>query len=173
MDEHALQPVDHAARAAAAGAAPDLRIRPARPEEAAFLTGLSLRSKAVWGYDAAFLARCHALLRLSAEAILARPHFVAEEMGRVVGFYGLEPEEDGVGLDYMFVEPDAIGKGVGRALWQHAVETARALGHETLIVVSDPNAEGFYRRMGARPAGARPSDAEPGRVLPVLRFHLR
>jgi predicted N-acetyltransferase YhbS len=90
----------------------------------------------------------------------------------VLGFYGFEPEAEGVGLDYMFVEPDAMGEGVGRALWQHAVATARALGHPALIVVADPNAEGFYRRMGAQPAGARPSELDPARLLPVLRFPL-
>ena len=33
-------------------------LRPADPSEAALLTDLCLRSKAVWGYDAAFMARC-------------------------------------------------------------------------------------------------------------------
>jgi GNAT superfamily N-acetyltransferase len=97
---------------------------------------------------------------------------VTETPGRVLGFYGFEPAEGGVGLDYLFVEPDAIGMGVGTALWRHAVETARALGHCSLTVVADPHAEGFYRRMGAVPAGAQPSDLLPGRLLPVLRFSL-
>jgi len=147
-------------------------IRPARAEEAGLLTDLSLRSKAVWGYDAAFLARCRAAMTVKVEAILTRPHYVAEIEGAVVGFYGFEPEVDGIGLDYLFVAPEAIGGGVGRALWAHAVAVAAALGHENLIVVSDPNAEGFYRRMGARPVGARPSDLEPGRLLPLLRYPL-
>ena len=149
-----------------------LAIRPARADEAGLLTDLSLRSKAVWGYDAAFLARCRAAMTVKVEAILTRPHYVAELDGAVVGFYGFEPEAHGIGLDYLFVAPEAIGVGVGRVLWEHAVETARALGHENLIVVSDPNAEGFYRRMGARPIGARPSDLEPGRLLPLLRYPL-
>ena len=147
-------------------------IRPARAEEAALLTDLALRSKAVWGYDSAFLARCQAAMTVKVEAILTRPHYVAEIEGAVVGFYGFEPEADGIGLDYLFVAPEAIGGGVGRALWAHAVAVAAALGHENLIVVSDPNAEGFYRRMGARPIGARPSDLEPGRLLPLLRYPL-
>ncbi len=157
---------------------PELRfvIRPARVEEAAALTELSLRSKAVWGYDASFLARCRLAMQVKAAAIERQPHFVAEAAGaapgRILGFYGFEPEAEGVGLDYLFVEPDVIGRGVGTALWRHAVETARALGHSALIVVADPNAEGFYRRMGARPIGAQGSDLERGRLLPVLRFPL-
>ncbi|MGE0652852.1 MAG: GNAT family N-acetyltransferase [Alphaproteobacteria bacterium] len=160
---------EHRQRAALA-----FTIRPARVEEAAALTDLSLRSKAVWGYEASFLARCRLAMQVKTEAIESQPHFVAEAQGRILGFYGFEAaaEPRAVGLDYLFVEPDAIGRGVGGALWRHAVETARNLGHRNLIVVADPNAEGFYRRMGALPIGAQASDLEPGRLLPVLRFLL-
>ena len=61
-----------------------------------------------------------------------QPHYVAEIDGRMAGFYGFEPLPDGVGLDYMFVEPEFIGRGVGRALMDHAVALARELGHATL-----------------------------------------
>lgn len=154
-------------------AASTLRIRPARPEEADALSDLATRSKAVWDYDAAFLALCRTALRVKFENVLAWPYHVAERDGQLLGFYGFEPVPEGIGLDFMFVAPEAIGQGVGRALWDHAVATARALGYETLMVVADPNAEGFYRRMGARTVGAQPSDLQPGRFLPVLRFQLR
>jgi GNAT superfamily N-acetyltransferase len=163
--------------APAAQPADRLVIRPARAEEARLLTDLSLRSKAVWGYDAVFLARCRIAMTLKAANITAQPHYVAEldlgELGlRIAGFYGFEPEDGGVGLDYLFVEPALIGRGIGSRLWRHAVATARRLGYPALIVVSDPHAEAFYLRMGARRIGWRGSDLEPGRKLPVLRFPL-
>jgi GNAT superfamily N-acetyltransferase len=150
----------------------DLRIRPARADEAELLTDLSLRSKAFWGYDAGFLARCRAVMTVKARNIESHPHYVAELAGRVAGFYGFEPEIDGVGLDYLFVEADLVGHGIGSTLWRHAVDTARGLGHAALIVVSDPNAEGFYLRMGCRRIGTRPSELENGRQLPLLRLAL-
>lgn len=148
-------------------------IRPARADEAALLTELSLRSKAVWNYDAKFLAKCRGVMAVKAANIELRPHHVAQFDGAVAGFCGFEPEPDGVGLDYMFVEPDFIGHGVGRALWNHAAALARQLGNHALIVVSDPNAEGFHLKMGARRIGARPSDLEPGRSLPLLKYPLK
>lgn len=160
------------APAEVATATGDLRIRPARVEEADLLTDLSLRAKAVWGYDAGFLARCRAVMTVKAANIELRPHFVAEPDDRLAGFYGFEPEATGIGLDYLFVEPDLIGRGIGHTLWNHAVATARRLGHGALIVVSDPNAEGFYLRMGCRCIGTRPSELESGRQLPLLRFVL-
>ncbi len=153
-------------------AAGKLCIRPARADEAEILTDLSLRSKAFWGYDASFLARCRAVMTVKARSIETYPHYVAELDGRIAGFYGFEPEAAGVGLDYLFVETDLVGRGVGRALWRHAVDTARGLGHRALIVVSDPNAEGFYLKMGCRRIGTRPSELENGRQLPLLRFAL-
>jgi GNAT superfamily N-acetyltransferase len=147
-------------------------IRPARADEAEHLTDLSLRSKTYWGYDASFLARCRSIMRVKTANIETWPHYVAEVGGRVAGFYGLERDDEGVGLDYMFVETEFIGRGIGRALWNHAVATAQGLGHRALIVVSDPNAEGFYLKMGAQRVGARISDLEPNRRLPVLRFAL-
>ena len=155
--------------------APDtaLRIRRARAAEAPELTELSLRSKALWGYDAAFLARCRIAMQVKEANIDKQPHYVAEVDGQVAGFYGFEPLPDGVGLDYMFVDPDFVGRGVGRALMDHAVALARELGHDSLTIVADPNAEGFYRRMGAQRIGSQASDVDPYRQLPLMRIMLR
>lgn len=136
------------------------------------MTDLSLRSKALWGYEAAFLARCRAIMTVTAAAIDSRPHFVAVTDRGIAGFYGIEPESEGVGLDHLFVDPDLIGRGIGCSLWAHAVVTARSLGHRAMIVASDPNAEGFYLKMGCRRIGTRPSDLESGRQLPLLRYIL-
>ncbi len=42
-----------------------------------------------------------------------------------------------------------------------------ASGGATLRIASDPNAEGFYLKMGARRVGETPSQPE-GRALPLL-----
>ena len=149
------------------------RIRRARASEAPELTELSLRSKALWGYDAAFLARCRIAMQVKEANVETQPHYVAEIDGRMAGFYGFEALPDGVGLDYMFVDPEFVGRGVGRALMDHAVALARDLGHASLTIVADPNAEGFYRRLGAQRVGSQASDVGPDRQLPVLRIALR
>ncbi|WP_199737226.1 MULTISPECIES: GNAT family N-acetyltransferase [Micromonospora] len=150
----------------------DLLIRPARPEEAGELTELALRSKAHWGYDEEFLTRCRAELTLTATDIAERQVTVAERNGRVVGLAvlaGGPPEPE---LDMLFVDPPAIGTGVGRVLFQHVVSAARAAGARTLWIEADPGAEAFYRRVGAVAAGTSISPST-GRKLPRLRRDLR
>jgi len=150
-----------------------LSIRRARPAEAGRLTEIAFAAKAVWGYSPSFMARCRASLAVDPADILPRCFHLAEAAdGEVLGFYGFKPEPDGIGLSHLFVQPAAIGRGVGRALWDHAVAEARRLGPDRLIVVSDPNAAGFYLRMGAESAGGRLSEVEPERVLPVFRLRL-
>jgi GNAT superfamily N-acetyltransferase len=150
-----------------------IRIRAARPGEAAELTALALSAKAHWGYPASFMARCRAALAIDARMIERGFFRLAEAAdGGILGFYGFEAETEGIGLSHLFVRPAAIGGGIGRALWQDAVAQARRAGHRQLVVIGDPNAAGFYRRMGAIAAGARPSEIDPARALPLFRLPL-
>jgi GNAT superfamily N-acetyltransferase len=155
---------------------PDLdpAIRRARPAEAAALSALALHSKAHWGYDADFLAACRDDLTLSADDIASSPVYVFDGVHAPLGFYRLLQQEDGVAvLDDLFVEPAAMGQGVGRRLWRHAVSTATKLGCSEMVWQSDPQAEGFYLAMGAQRVGESASTVMPGRMLPLMRFPLR
>jgi GNAT superfamily N-acetyltransferase len=156
--------------------APDVdpAIRRARPVEAGVLSALALRSKAHWGYDADFLAACRDDLTLSPDEIATSTVYVFDGGDTPSGFYRLVVQDDGVAeLDDLFVEPAAMGQGVGRRLWQHAVATAANLGCSEMVWQSDPQAEGFYLAMGAQRAGESESTVTPGRMLPLMRFRLR
>ena len=152
----------------------DLALRAARPAEAQALTELALIAKAHWGYPASFMALCRAALTIDEAMIRCQLFRLAEGTeGRLLGFYGFEPASDGdIGLSHLFVRPESIGAGIGRALWMDAVAMARRRRHRRLIVISDPHAAGFYRHMGAEPAGSAPSEIDPGRVLPMFRVQL-
>ena len=56
----------------------------------------------------------------------------------------------------------------------HAAGVAAATGATVMEIESDPNAEGFYKRMGATRVGEVAAEIEgEKRVLPLLRFDLR
>lgn len=141
-----------------------MHVRPARVEEASALTELAMRSKAHWGYDAAFLAACRDELTVRAVDI---PRIdVADLDGTAIGMVRLESER----VEDLFVEPTSIGTGVGRVLFRHAVRRAAAEGMKRLRIDADPNAEGFYLAMGAHRTGESPSASIPGRMLPSLEL---
>ncbi|MEU5717520.1 GNAT family N-acetyltransferase [Streptomyces sp. NPDC020403] len=147
-------------------------VREGRPDEAAALTALALRSKAHWGYDEAFLAACRAELAVRPQDVQARRTAVAEQDGRVLGFTMLDGAPPRGALGMMFVEPDTIGRGVGRLLLEHTAERARRLGFVMLTIDADPGAEPFYTAMGAVRVGTVPSGSVPGRELPLLELAL-
>ena len=143
-----------------------VRLRAARPDEAEALSGLTMRSKAYWGYDEAFLAACREDLRLRRGEVVERRTVVAERDGLVLGVATLEGDPPDGELGLLFVEPDVIGGGVGRLLYRHVLEEAGRLGFSQVRIESDPNAEAFYLAMGAerREVARRRTDG----VLPVL-----
>ncbi|MFD7258660.1 GNAT family N-acetyltransferase [Streptomyces sp. NPDC059874] len=149
------------------------QLRAARADEAEALTGLVMRSKAHWGYDAGFLAACERDLRIRARDVADRRIVVAEdERGAVLGLASLEGAPPQAVLGLLFVEPAAIGRGVGRLLYRDVLRRAVELGVRRLVIDSDRHAAGFYRAMGAVPAGGPgagggPEDLVPFEVAPV------
>ena len=149
----------------------DLKLRPASPSEAEAISALAYRSKAYWGYDQAFLDRVRNQLTVRSERIRDGHVIVAERGGELLGFYQLGGEPPDGELMDLFIEPGAIGTGLGRRLWEHAVQSARERGYRSLSLESDPNAEPFYLHMGATRIGER--EVSPGRRLPVMLISLQ
>lgn len=145
-------------------------IRAARPDEGERLREIAKAAKGYWGYDADLLEGW-----ISQEdftpASPEREFYVAEENGRAIAFSSLIPRGETCWLEDLWVEPESIGSGVGTQLFRHAVERARELGASMLEWEADPNAVGFYERMGGR--RIRDSEvSEFGRVLPVMALNL-
>ena len=147
---------------------PETVIRRATEGDAARLTDLALRSKAVWGYDAAFMDACRVELTISAQSIRRRPTFLLEDRERLAGFYQLRLSGPSAEVAQFFIAPEALRGGLGRRLWRHLEQTARQAGARRLEVDSDPNAEGFYLAMGMMRRGQAPSGSIAHRVLPHL-----
>jgi GNAT superfamily N-acetyltransferase len=154
---------------------PGAGIRSARVEEAAALSDLCVRSKAVWGYDDSFMALARNVLQVGVRQIAAGDVWVATTAdGSVAGVVALAPgEQPGtLDLDKLFVEPRHIRAGFGRALLDHATREAKRRGATRLTILADPYAAPFYERNGARRIGEAPSDAIPGRLVPLYEMTL-
>ncbi|MFF4160833.1 GNAT family N-acetyltransferase [Streptomyces sp. NPDC001678] len=109
---------------------------------------------------------------------------VAEAAGAVTGWvcFGYCRDADqppGTGELYaLYVRPDLIGTGIGRALWIAALEGLRGLagreGTSVVLWVAKDNARArrFYERAGCRPDGAERSDDYAGTAVPEVRYVL-
>ncbi len=147
--------------------------RMARPDEAAALTALCLRSKASNGYDAAFMAACAAELTVTPGEIAEGLFWVAGDAPPLGCAQLILDARGGAGeVARVFVDPECQGRGIGRALWGRVLAEARAQGLRRLHLDADPFAEEFYRRLGFRETGRSPSGSIPGRTLARMRLDL-
>lgn len=149
-----------------------LLIRAPDIEELPALSALCLRSKAVWGYDAAFLEACRGELAFDPRDLAASRIAVAARGHSVVGVAQVRTAGREADLLKLFVEPAAMRSGVGQALFAWAIGVARERGAQRMTIEADPDAAPFYRRFGARDAGLVPSGSIAGRWLPKLIVEL-
>ena len=146
--------------------APDIAELPA-------LSELCVRSKAVWGYDAAFMAACRSELSFHPGDLASSQIAVAARNNRVLGVAQVKMKDrNEADLAKLFVEPAAMRGGVGQALFAWASDAAREMGASQMTIEADPDAAPFYRRLGARDAGLVPSGSIAGRMLPKLVLEL-
>jgi GNAT superfamily N-acetyltransferase len=124
-------------------------IRPAREDEGPALEALMHASN---GYSTPEQRRLIERVRVPVgEGALTFVHADAAGLG---GFYTLLQHAGGRWeIDLFFTANDRQGSGLGRALFAHAAAEAARRGGRELLIVSNPPAAGFYRRMGAREDG--------------------
>ena len=145
-----------------------LRIRRAEAHDCDALGAIARSAKAAWGYPQAALDAWAQELTVTAESVARHPTFAAELDGRVAGFYQSIVRGTACELEHLWVAPEHMRHGVGRALLAHALRHAADSGFAQLQVDADPHAEGFYLRCGARRTGAvaAPLAGSPQRVRP-------
>jgi ribosomal protein S18 acetylase RimI-like enzyme len=105
--------------------------------------------------------------------------FVAELEGRVVGFLfwgpteGIDATAETADVYAIYLDPDAIGRGIGRALLDAAVSDMMAAGFAAAVLwVLDTNdrARRFYERAGWRPDGGTKIEDREGGTLHEVRY---
>ena len=105
--------------------------------------------------------------------------WVAGHTGQLVGFIITRPSEDEDAARLtaevlaLYLDPEAVGCGIGRNLFAHAVADLQQRGYcqATLWVLeSNARARRFYEAAGWTPDGGRKSEERPGFLLHEVRY---
>ena len=155
-----------------------INIRKAKPEEHEMLTQISFAAKRYWDYPQEYFDIWKDELTISEDYIKNNTVFVVEASGEPAAYYsivevkqefivGRTKVEKGFWLEHMFVLPKHIGGGIGRAMYAHMKGFCKDNGIAQLRIFADPNAKGFYEKMGAVYIEERPSSIE-GRTVSLF-----
>ena len=146
-----------------------IHIRQAEPSEASTLTTIALAAKRYWNYPETDIDLWRESLTFTPASLSKAIVYVAVHNEKIVGFYSLitTRDDDTYELDDLWIRPNYIGQGIGKKLFKHAVALVEVQGGKTLRLVAEPNAIGFYQKMGMRKVAEKASSPE-GRVLDVM-----
>ena len=151
-----------------------IQIRRAQPDEAAALTEIAHAAKRHWGYPENWIEHWKDDLTITPDFITTNEMYVAVACEEIAGCCALVMSGSLAEVEHMWIKPEHMGNGVGRALFNQVVSRAKSLDARAVELSADPNAEGFYQRMGATRIGEVRSEIEgQPRVLPRMSFALQ
>ncbi len=144
-------------------------IRRATIDDTTTLTNLAHAAKRYWGYPEHWIKHWETELTISNEFVNENEVYLLASEDEVRGFYALAVRNDKAELEHLWVAPPHIGTGVGKELFTHAMQRAAGRDISQVEISADPNAEGFYKKMGAHRIGEVRADMdnEP-RTVPRL-----
>ena len=150
-----------------------MEIRIAKPEDAEKLSQIAFAAKSYWKYPGKWLELWKKDLTVTPKNIAESEVHAMTENGEIVGFYELRIDGTMAALENLWIDPPHIGSGIGRTLFAHALKKAVSLNVRILNIVSDPHAEGFYVKMGAKRIGNFQTEVDGNeRLLPIMRIEL-
>jgi GNAT superfamily N-acetyltransferase len=146
-----------------------IEIRRALPDEADALAEIALAAKRHWGYPERWIEIWRPMLTITPDFVAEADVWVIIIDGEQAGFCALIYSGERAALEHFWVLPGFMGQGVGGQLFGHALSRCREKGCTVLENESDPKAQGFYEKMGARKVGEHVGeiDGRP-RILPVM-----
>jgi GNAT superfamily N-acetyltransferase len=149
----------------------DVGIRPVVADDGERLLEIAIAAKGYWGYDLDRVREWAAMGDFSPAGLRRKDVYVAAVGGKAVGWAAAIRQGDAWWLDDLWIEPAWMGKGIGSRLFRHAAEQGRQTGAARMEWEAEPNALGFYEKMGGRYV----RDGEPGvwgRVNAVMGLDL-
>src|SRR5215212_9196461 len=113
-----------------------MNIRRARESDAAELTRIAHEAKRHWGYPERWIELWREDLTLTPEFIAGNQVYLAEDGGEALGCCAIVAASPNWMLEHFWIRPAAMGKGLGRRLFEHARTVAAGAGASLLEIDS-------------------------------------
>lgn len=144
-------------------------IRRATIDDTTTLTNLAHAAKRYWGYPEQWIKQWQNELTISNDFVEENEVYLLVSEDEVRGFYALVLRDEKAELEHLWVAPQHIGTGVGKELFLHAMQHAAGHDISEVELSADPNAEGFYKKMGAHRIGEVRADmGDKPRTIPRM-----
>lgn len=147
-----------------------MEIRRANPDDTNRLREVAIAAKRHWGFSDDWMSEWASRLTLTPEYVRDYEVYAACIGSEIIGFSAIVLDERVCILDHIWVVPEHMRQGIGRALFAHARQRAVALGAERMEWDAEPDAVGFYERLGGRTL--RTIITSMGRTAPVMGLEL-
>jgi len=145
-----------------------VKYRPARVADIERLNLISLASKRHWNYPEEWISNWIDDLGLDEDDLIESSVMVLLVNEMPKGFCAIKEGNDYYEVLHLWLLPELIGKGLGKALLNKSLDKVvqRDL---PILVEADPNAEAFYKKQGFVTYGKKES-SPAGRFLPLMKM---
>jgi GNAT superfamily N-acetyltransferase len=150
-----------------------MQIVRAEAQFASVLTQITFAAKRHWGYPETWIELWKPSMTITPEYIDTHETWIAVMDTESAAYYSFNEIEGKRWLDNLWVLPKHMGQGLGRLLFEHALERCKGQDIHSLLIEADPNAQSFYEKMGARKVHEHHTEVDGApRILPVMEINL-
>ena len=145
-----------------------MKIEKAIKRDAQGITELTIRSKSYWKYSQKQIEAWRDELSVSEAYIIEKNVYKLTKNNIILGYYSyLELNKSEVKLESLFVEPQYIGKGIGKQLMSDFLNRVKNSDYRKALLDADPNTENFYTKLGFKVIGKRETSIK-NRFIPMM-----
>ncbi|MBB6523248.1 GNAT family N-acetyltransferase [Pseudoteredinibacter isoporae] len=141
----------------------------ADPRDLKDINRIVIAAKRHWGYPEEWIQQWLPDLTVNESVLEERPFWLLKSEGSTLAVASCASLGEGLyELEDCWVDPACMGLGAGKKLLEFVLSHLQELSAKELLIAADPNATGFYEKMGAEACGFRDSTPE-GRKLPLYK----
>ncbi|MGK4568312.1 GNAT family N-acetyltransferase [Flavobacterium sp. 3HN19-14] len=141
--------------------------------DAELLSETAYTSKKNWGYSDELMNLWLQDLTIKSNYITNNKVFKVFNNEIYLGFFAIQVLENGdAEIDHLWLKPEYMRQNFGQEIFMHIMNYLSSEGYEKAKLIAEPNAIGFYQKMGGKVTGKFQSKI-PGRILDIYEFQTK